>query len=56
MNKFSDKKRKHVLHCEAFSAEAIQKKYRWIASFLPMTSRISVIASLRSNPVINNAL
>ena len=26
MNKFSDKKRKHVRHCEAFSAEAILKK------------------------------
>ena len=26
MNKFSDKNRKHVRHCEAFSAEAIQKK------------------------------
>ena len=25
MNKFSDKKRKHVRHCEALSAEAIQK-------------------------------
>ena len=26
MNKFSDKKRKHIRHCEAFSAEAIRKK------------------------------